>query len=467
MPALPPSLEGLFVSQNKLTSLPALPSSLKAAVISNNQLTGLPELPSALCLLDVSRNQLTSLPKLPPSLQLLVATSNQLTTLPTLPNSLQKLDVSNNQLTSLPESIYPLFSSAKIRIKNNPFSIETAERLFQFFKNPIIKNVSTWFPAEQQTGITKKWIAIAEEPNAAEFSNFLRRLHTIENSKQTGFKEQIAAWLVRLSDSPALRQATFQVAMDATTSCDDRVTLSWNNMQKAELLYNAESGIYDQQLTKLVSVAREMFRLEQLELIARKKEKDLINNRLKEIEAIKKNKDISSSEKDQRIKNVKKIDPIEVYLAFQTELHKQLKLTSTASAMTFFGLANVTEDDLQQTQKEVQKSENEQFASWFAQWQPWHQVMARIAPESWESITDKRYESLENDFDHRVEEKLADKGLAGDADAKRAAGVEVMQEIDREIFAAITQQILAGKKQDNLLTNIWQIDSSDSNSKEM
>ena len=54
--------------------------------------------------LDCSDNELTSLPDhLPHSLQELYFSDNKFTSLPDLPNSLQKLYCSNNRLTSLPE----------------------------------------------------------------------------------------------------------------------------------------------------------------------------------------------------------------------------------------------------------------------------------------------------------------------------------------------------------------------------
>ncbi|WP_434736608.1 NEL-type E3 ubiquitin ligase domain-containing protein, partial [Escherichia coli] len=39
----------------------------------------------------------------------------------------------------------------------------------------------------------------------------------------SGFREQVAAWLEKLSTSAELRQQSFAVAADATESCEDRV----------------------------------------------------------------------------------------------------------------------------------------------------------------------------------------------------------------------------------------------------
>lgn len=43
--------------------------------------------------------------------------------------------------------------------------------------------------------------------------------------------------LIRLAASPGLREKLFMCALGATAHCDDRVSLSWNNMRVAEMAY--------------------------------------------------------------------------------------------------------------------------------------------------------------------------------------------------------------------------------------
>ncbi|WP_032487743.1 NEL-type E3 ubiquitin ligase domain-containing protein, partial [Yersinia pestis] len=66
---------------------------------------------------------------------------------------------------------------------------------------------------------------------------------------------------------------------------------------------------------------REMFRLEQLENIAREKVKTL------------------------KTLNVHSVDDIEVYLAYQVKLRGSLELSSVNKEMRFFGVSDVTTDD--------------------------------------------------------------------------------------------------------------------------
>ncbi|MBX8713960.1 hypothetical protein GW707_24145, partial [Shigella sonnei] len=108
------------------------------------------------------------------------------------------------------------------------------------------------------------------------FSAFLDRLSDTVSARNTsGFREQVAAWLEKLSASAELRQQSFAVAADATESCEDRVALTWNNLRKTLLVHQASEGLFDNDTGALLSLGREMFRLEILEDIARDKVRTL------------------------------------------------------------------------------------------------------------------------------------------------------------------------------------------------
>ncbi len=79
----------------------------------------------------------------------------------------------------------------------------------------------------------------------------------------------------KLSASAELRQQIFAVAADATESCEDRVALTWNNLRKTLLVHQASEGLFDNDTGALLSLGREMFRLEILEDIARDKVRTL------------------------------------------------------------------------------------------------------------------------------------------------------------------------------------------------
>ncbi|EBJ4737552.1 E3 ubiquitin--protein ligase [Salmonella enterica] len=430
LPALPSGLRELSVSYNQLTSLPPLPSGLWKLSVFNNQLASLPPLPSGLQTLWAYRNQLPSLPALPPGLRDLSVSHNQLASLPELPSELRALRVSHNQLASLPESITGLSSEATVDLEGNPLSERTLQTLRDItsapdYSGPRIRfdmagpsvpwearalhlAVADWLmPArEGEPDPADRWHASGQEDNAAAFSLFLDRLRETQNfKKDAGFRAQISSWLALLAEDDVLRAKTFAMATEATSSCEDRVTLALHQMKNVQLVHNAEKGVYDNNLPGLVSTGREMFRMEMLERIAREKARTLAF-----------------------------IDEIEVYLAYQNKLKKPLGLTSVTAKMRFFGASGVTASDLRSAERQVKAAENSEFSEWILQWGPLHSVLERKEPERFNALREKQISDYEDTYQMLSDTELKPSGLVGNTDAERTIGVRAMASAKKEFL---------------------------------
>ncbi|EDC3686105.1 E3 ubiquitin--protein ligase [Salmonella enterica] len=430
LPALPSGLRELSVSYNQLTSLPPLPSGLWKLSVFNNQLASLPPLPSGLQTLWAYRNQLPSLPALPPGLRDLSVSHNLLPSLPELPSGLQELAVSHNRLTRLPESIISLPSYARVNLDGNPLSERTLQTLRDItsapdYSGPRIRfdmagpsvprearalhlAVADWLtPArEGEPDPADSWHASGQEDNAAAFSLFLDRLRETENfEKDAGFKAQISSWLALLAEDDVLRAKTFAMATEATSSCEDRVTLALHQMKNVQLVHNAEKGVYDNNLPGLVSTGREMFRMEMLERIAREKARTLAL-----------------------------VDEIEVYLAYQNKLKKPLGLTSVTAKMRFFGVSGVTASDLRSAERQVKAAEKREFSEWILQWGPLHSVLERKEPERFNALREKQISDYEDTYQMLSDTELKPFGLVGNTDAERTIGVRAMESAKKEFL---------------------------------
>ncbi|EJC5332963.1 E3 ubiquitin--protein ligase [Salmonella enterica] len=427
---LPPHITILFIPGNNLTSLPALPSGLRELSVSYNQLTSLPPLPSGLWKLSVFNNQLASLPALPSGLQTLWAYRNQLPSLPALPPGLRDLSVSHNQLASLPESITGLSSEATVDLAGNPLSERTLQTLRDItsapdYSGPRIRfdmagpsvprearalhlAVADWLTPEREgePDPADSWHASGQEDNAAAFSLFLDRLRETENfEKDAGFKAQISSWLALLAEDDVLRAKTFAMATEATSSCQDRITLALHHMKNVQLVHNAEKGVYDNNLPGLVSTGREMFRMEMLERIAREKARTLAF-----------------------------VDEIEVYLAYQNKLKKPLGLTSVTAKMRFFGVSGVTASDLRSAERQVKAAEKREFSEWLLQWGPLHSVLERKEPERFNALREKQISDYEHTYQMLSDTELKPSGLVGNTDAERTIGVRAMESAKKEFM---------------------------------
>ncbi|EGB7237106.1 E3 ubiquitin--protein ligase [Salmonella enterica] len=430
LPALPPGLQSLSVPGNQLPSLPDLPSGLRKLWASGNRLTSLSALPSGLRELIISSNRLTSLPALPSELRELSVSHNLLPSLPELPSGLQELSVSHNRLTRLPESIISLPSYARVNLDGNPLSERTLRTLRNLtsapgYSGPRIRfdmagpsvprearalhlAVADWLmPArEGEPDPADRWHASGQEDNAAAFSLFLDRLRETENfEKDAGFKAQISSWLALLAEDDVLRAKTFAMATEATSSCEDRVTLALHQMKNVQLVHNAEKGVYDNNLPGLVSTGREMFRMEMLERIAREKARTLAL-----------------------------VDEIEVYLAYQNKLRESLELTSVTAEMRFFGASGVTASDLRSAERQVKAAENSEFSEWILQWGPLHSVLERKEPERFNALREKQISDYEDTYQMLSDTELKPSGLVGNTDADRTIGVRAMESAKKEFL---------------------------------
>ncbi|EFF0551993.1 MULTISPECIES: T3SS effector E3 ubiquitin-protein ligase IpaH9.8 [Enterobacteriaceae] len=447
LPELPVTLKKLYSASNKLSELPVLPPALESLQVQHNELENLPALPDSLLTMNISYNEIVSLPSLPQALKNLRATRNFLTELPAFSEGnnpvVREYFFDRNQISHIPESILNLRNECSIHISDNPLSSHALQALQRLTSSPdyhgpriyfsmsdgqqntlhrpLADAVTAWFPENKQSDVSQIWHAFEHEEHANTFSAFLDRLSDTVSARNTsGFREQVAAWLEKLSASAELRQQSFAVAADATESCEDRVALTWNNLRKTLLVHQASEGLFDNDTGALLSLGREMFRLEILEDIARDK-----------------------------VRTLHFVDEIEVYLAFQTMLAEKLQLSTAVKEMRFYGVSGVTANDLRTAEATVRSREENEFTDWFSLWGPWHAVLKRTEADRWAQAEEQKYEMLENEYPQRVADRLKASGLSGDADAEREAGAQVMRETEQQIYRQLTDEVLALRLSEN------------------
>ncbi|ALZ58840.1 invasion plasmid antigen (plasmid) [Shigella sonnei] len=447
LPELPVTLKKLYSASNKLSELPVLPPALESLQVQHNELENLPALPDSLLTMNISYNEIVSLPSLPQALKNLRATRNFLTELPAFSEGnnpvVREYFFDRNQISHIPESILNLRNECSIHISDNPLSSHALQALQRLTSSPdyhgpriyfsmsdgqqntlhrpLADAVTAWFPENKQSDVSQIWHAFEHEEHANTFSAFLDRLSDTVSARNTsGFREQVAAWLEKLSASAELRQQSFAVAADATESCEDRVALTWNNLRKTLLVHQASEGLFDNDTGALLSLGREMFRLEILEDIARDK-----------------------------VRTLHFVDEIEVYLAFQTMLAEKLQLSTAVKEMRFYGVSGVTANDLRTAEAMVRSREENEFTDWFSLWGPWHAVLKRTEADRWAQAEEQKYEMLENEYSQRVADRLKASGLSGDADAEREAGAQVMRETEQQIYRQLTDEVLALRLSEN------------------
>ncbi|MBN3261883.1 NEL-type E3 ubiquitin ligase domain-containing protein [Pectobacterium brasiliense] len=426
---LPKQIVALYARNNILTTLPAsLPQEITRLNISNNILTTLPaSLPQKITYLDVSDNRLETLPvSLPQEITHLDVSNNRLETLPApLPQGITYLNASYNQLISTTLHYISSLLIQEYIIAGNP---PPQQRLLEAF-------VKDW----QLSSISGKWATFNDEQHAPAFSAFLDKLRQTKTATTpTAFGKEVSDWLTQLANDGSLREKTFLIAMDATASCNDRVLVTYHQMKQAEIAHRAESGEYDNDLPKLLNVGRKLFRIEQLEHIARDKVRQLNATTY--------------------AKSSIKADEIEVFLGYQHKLRDKLELTTSAAPeMIHFKFSNITEDELNKAEHTVKEKENDTFPAWFAQWSPWHKTAERLAPEEWKKANDDKQQHYEETFNKLVQTELRPAGIDNDNDAIQIIGVRAKEEAQKNAFESMTHRVLVSKFSDKFFTPRWKL----------
>ncbi|MGY2843190.1 hypothetical protein ACVIWU_006932 [Bradyrhizobium sp. USDA 4509] len=136
--------------------------------------------------------------------------------------------------------------------------------------------VADWLEAEPS--VMAAWQCFEQERGVPEYARFLDRLsRTVSSSDQEFRRRTVINDLRQAAENSNLREQYFDLALDASETCEDRVTLTWNAMQNARMIEDVKNGVYDNdgRLADLIDLGRVMFRLDALERIARKKVESL------------------------------------------------------------------------------------------------------------------------------------------------------------------------------------------------
>lgn len=437
-----PPLNSLYIKKlklnmNNLDRLPEdLPQSLWMLHISNNpSLEILSHLPSELRLLKANRNALIALPDIiPPQMRYMSFTHNRITSLPDrLPDVVERVLLQNNPLSQ--QTVLAL-RELRIAVSNNAeLRISTSSAITHDIvqsNRPLLTVLSEWLEPTHGDELPSSWSEMARDINAHAFSLFLDKLGDAKSVKTNPyFKEQIQEWLKKLTDSPSLRQDTFEVAQEATASCHDRIICSYNDMQKVQVIHAVNNGEYDKRLIALSTHGREMYRLEQLNNIAKTK--------------------ISTMEGD--------VDEIEVYLAYSCKLKTELQLSTVAPGMDFFRISGITEADLKLALTSVKMNENQYFEPWFVDWTPWRNTIERLGSHKnyYVEAMQLRDEFIENEYQKIVNRRLKELNLENDDDAIRVLGKAVIDEKIHSIYLGLTHKVLEDYQLPDILKPVWRV----------
>jgi Leucine-rich repeat (LRR) protein len=441
---LPSGLQSLRVGQNRLSRLPdILPRGIRELDVSANQLTSLPMLPDSLRELEAGFNMLEEFPAgLPAGLEMIGASNNRLRRLPDdLPATLTILDVQRNRIVTLPANIMTL-RWCVIHLNGNPISADQIAHTPQQGLGPYIYAAgSEAEPAAGTAGLARaarywlsgkseaeqaRWDAIehalAGSAEAVALKTFLGRLRHTLSYQDMAFRAQVADWLVEVSkpERKPLLDDTLAICHGATQSCEDRVVCTWSALQTLWRNDDIRQGMYDDRVEAALDLARQMFRLNVLIEIARRKERTMAH-----------------------------ADQVEVYLAYVVRLRNELGLTTVAPTMRFYEISGVKPQDVAQARETVLAREREEFDKFLVlDYEPWQTLLKRKDAKGYAAAQEKMHQLLETDFERRMQEELAKLNLdttnvVALEDARKDLGPVIQREIQYRALAPLSEVLRA------------------------
>lgn len=274
-PDLPPDLQLLECSDNRLRQMPVLPDSLVLVDMSWNPLERWPALPHrGLWYVRAVGCGLTHVDgPLPDTLRILNLSGNHLTQLPEpLPDGLLRLHVERNLLTRLPAGLEDMELLQDVHVHGNPLDAETLARIQDRNARDIPPrfHLEPWEPraAAALPSLEESERMDAMDPRRA-FDQFIQRLKlAVDARHRPALARAIDAFRARVQAEPALFERLCAMAFGANASCEDRPILTWLTMLTAEQNAAMDAGRFDRDPGRLIDTLRHHQRVQAVDLTA-------------------------------------------------------------------------------------------------------------------------------------------------------------------------------------------------------
>ncbi|WP_156160252.1 NEL-type E3 ubiquitin ligase domain-containing protein [Pseudomonas sp. 2(2015)] len=339
---------------------------------------------------------------------------------------LEQADLRNNLIATLPERFFhtPGVIRDAIYLQGNPLAQATWQRLAELDGMQLPEEDEHELPVDARAF----WLATLDErvyevragqwddlARSEDSAGFLRLLGELTGTadyrmNREDLSRRVWALVEEAVDSQTLRSTLFKLA-SAPRTCVDSVSDCFSNLEVGYFLWQAEQQPgSENQASRLLGVARRLFRLERVEQVARE--------------------DIHA-----RQASGLGVDEVEVSLAYRVGLAEPLDLPGQPRYMQFGGVAGVTSRQLDDAARTVRTAEaGDELLDFIASRDFWVNYLRDTYPQS--------FAEVEEPFVDRLQE-LTD--MAGDDDA--AVDVLAVERAEKvqALIVALTKPLLVTK----------------------
>jgi hypothetical protein len=187
------------------------------------------------------------------------------------------------------------------------------------------------------------------------FLDFLSRLRGTADYQNRQSRPLLAQRIVSLIDQVAASESLAALCHErigqALESCGDRVIWAMNQLELTVRVHQAQQGSAPEQ--ELRDLGRSLLRLQVVHQHAAAK-----------------------------VVSLTVVDPIEVYLAYETKLAQPLGLPLSTQGMLYERSSNVSEADLEAASQAAKQADPQQVEAFLASWEPWQGLVRRQQAEA-------------------------------------------------------------------------------------
>jgi len=319
-----------------------------------------------------------------------------------LPN-LDRVDLRDNAIRDLPEWLFetPRGFSETINLRNNPISDPSSTRLDDYRKKVgvgmgYLENDIARLDEYQARSIwltetggavgsarLQMWTAIKDDPMSEGLFHLLAELGNTAESAHVREEMSRRVWAVleATQADAELREQIFDLAANPI-NCTDNAAVNFSHLEVAVHVQRVTrtAGGRQPSATSLIRLARGLFRLEQLDLIATEHAVDRESP-----------------------------DPLEVTLAYRTGLAQAFDLPGQPSHMRYAALADVTGDDLVAAINRIQTAElSPEWLKFLVRQSFWSDYVKNSFTQQFDEARLPHHEAIQALFDKAEELSSAD-----------------------------------------------------------
>lgn len=287
---------------------------------------------------------------------------------------------------------------------------------------------------ERAAALHARWNNFSTENGAQVFSEFLIKLTGTVNADNGPFKQQTADLLAQLDSDPVLRQHVFAISVDASSACEDRVSLAFVTMLAAARAAKFRQTTFASD-ADAIAIQRQFHRLDLLHDLAHTIVTETRNGE----------------------------EELETHLHLLTKHVGALQLAGTVPEMDmrWDSCSAVSVERDAEVVPTIKRRENEQFARWLSRSPSWLDYIEHEDKAHFDAMHEARDTLFEQQFQARLDIRLAATGVnqtndpTAWADAERGLGKVVSNELIDEVHLALTIDFLTARSNGHLLAPYW------------